>query len=113
MNFTKDTKISLNIEEFKIGPFQQGQPVVLLYRIKNASKFTVSNVKVVLLNEGRYQIKILHETLEEMINGKIVEGISNNFGAKANQHSDQVSINLKFLLNCVPCKLNILFLESF
>ena len=65
--------------------------MVLLYKIKNETKFPVSNVKMVLLNEGRYQIKTLRETLDEMINAEIVEGISNGFVAKTIQHPDKVS----------------------
>ena len=97
MNFTKNSKICLKIEEFKINQFQQGQqPVVLLYKIKNETKFPVSNVKMVLLNEGRYQIKTLRETLDEMINAEIVEGISNGFGAKITQHPDKASREVLF-----------------
>ena len=41
----------------------------------------VSTVKLVVLNEGGYQVKILHDTtLEKMINDQIIQGICNGFG---------------------------------
>jgi len=88
-NFTRDSKISLDIKDFKMSQFQPGQPVVLLYKIKNESNFSISDIKMVLLNEGKHKIKILRETLDEMINTEIVKGISNGFGVKTTQHSDK------------------------
>ena len=79
----KDTKMCLKIVKVKQMnvSFQKDAPITLLYIIKNETKKPVSSVKLVVLNEGGYQVKILHDTtLEKMINDQIIQGICNGFG---------------------------------
>ena len=80
----KETKMCLKIVKVKQmnnALFQVDEPIILLYIIKNETKMPVSSVKLVVLNEGGYQVKILHDTtLEKMINDQIIQGICNGFG---------------------------------
>ena len=79
----KETKMCLKIVKVKQtnALFQKDEPITLLYIIKNETKMPVSSVKLVVLNEGGYQVKILHDTtLEKMINDQIIQGICNGFG---------------------------------
>ena len=79
----KETKMCLKIVKVKQMnvSFQKDAPITLLYIIKNETKKPVSSVKLVVLNEGGYQVKILHDTtLEKMINDQIIQGICNGFG---------------------------------
>ena len=79
----KETKMCLKIVKVKEtnALFQKDAPITLLYIIKNETKMPVNSVKLVVLNEGGYQVKILHDsTLEKMINDQIIQGICNAFG---------------------------------
>jgi hypothetical protein len=79
----KETKMYLKIVKVKQMnvSFKKDAPITLLYIIKNETKMPVNSVKLAVLNEGGYQVKILHDTtLEKMINDQIIQGICNGFG---------------------------------
>ena len=79
----KETKMCLKIVKVKQidALIQKDSPITLLYIIKNEMKMPVSSLKLVVLNEGGYRVKILHDTtLEKMVNGQIIQGICNGFG---------------------------------
>ena len=76
---SEETQICLKMVEVKIGKFQQGETMVLC-KLKNDTKYPVSDVKLVLLNDGHYKIKYLHDDLDKIIDEEVAQGICDGFG---------------------------------